>query len=193
MDDLASGSGGDGAWEGGSRSSGPNEAALLAPLFISLLMCAAWHVMLRLEPGTLSLVPIVFMCLAPLIHIVVLQDSCDSPAAYVSSISKLSASLQSEGYVFMFVSLVLMAFVVVVDLDSVKVDRHVPDDGPQCQCRWWRSKHRWEILIDSCVRYGVLLVVLTRATHAVHRSRCTPVRRTHRTTGLAEHCACHRC
>lgn len=114
--------------------------------------------------GTFLFVPILFNALGATVN-VLLTDDCESAAAYAGSISKVSASIIKEGYVFMFVSLILVALIVLQRIGRIKRERMrrefkagtPPDESPSS---WWKaleSVNFW----DNCLQLTIIFVALT--------------------------------
>lgn len=126
----------------------PNDALLAAPLGLSVLLYAAWLFLLNLGLGTLMLVPVIVVCVAAFLFHVVLEDSCESPAAYVGSLSKLAASASPQLASYLFVCVVMLAYIVIKRLDKDSTaDRR---KGGLC-----------EASMEMSIRVGVTCVVIS--------------------------------
>ena len=93
-------------WAALSMSS---QALLWVPYLIGMAMLEACSIVVRAQLSEYLLVPILLGCLAALMSLYLLRDNCSSPGGYAASISRVSASIYSEGYVFMFIALITIA------------------------------------------------------------------------------------
>ena len=85
------------------------QALLWVPYLIGMAMLEACSIVVRAQLSEYLLVPILLGCLAALMSLYLLRDDCSSPGGYAASISRVSASIYSEGYVFMFIALTTIA------------------------------------------------------------------------------------
>ena len=132
-------------------------AALWIPLAIGHLsfIALAWLNV----PATLAnllLIPAFLDCLAFAIVRVIDADDCTTAAGYAGSISKVSASIMHEGYVFMFVSLTLVAYVVTTRVDW-NIKRRVRIHATPFPL--WRNDRYY--INDIALQWGAVIVVLT--------------------------------
>ena len=86
-----------------------SQALLWVPYFIGMAMLEACSIVMRAQLSEYLLVPILMGCLAAIMSITILRDDCSSPGGYAASISRVSASIYFEGYVFMFIALTTIA------------------------------------------------------------------------------------
>ena len=86
-----------------------SQALLWVPYLIGMAMLEACSIVVRAQLSEYLLVPILLGCLAALMSMYLLRDDCSSPGGYAASISRVSASIYSEGYVFMFIALTTIA------------------------------------------------------------------------------------
>ena len=143
-----------------------------------LFFMLAIAILLRADfSGGFLLVPIYLFGLAFAIHTYVLdvpaESPCTSPAAYAASISRVSASIWPEGYVFMFVYLTFIAYMLLDKISVLELERHRLrfhdkldrfDDkegelgGHRSHKDQWCDKLYW---CEKLMRWGVVLTTLS--------------------------------
>ena len=132
--------------------SGEHLALLWLPYIASFASVMTVATLVREKVSELGLVHIILGTLAVVISILVVNADCGSPAAYAATISRVSASILAEGYVFMFVALTLFAYMFCRRVGELAWERN---GG------WDHSPWRLVSITDRTMMVGVLLTVVT--------------------------------
>ena len=127
----------------------PPIGALVWPVVVIHVAFFLMTYLTKAKLGSLLLVIPSLDSLAVVIY-VILDDSCDSAAAYAKSISMVSASIIKEGYTFMFVCLVAVALIVQLRITRLTTNRAARGD-------LYDKSH----YLDKFMQYAIPLVCLT--------------------------------
>lgn len=158
----------------------PPAALLLVPNVGALLLFMTSAILTGVPLNALLLLPFIGAAAVVVISEAVLQDDCSNAGAYAGSISKIAASVVWEAYVFIFVSLMFVAYLTIAllaNVEEARVRRFKERLRRDNWCWAWRSRH---YLTSKLMQWGVVFVILgaivpNRAHNCALGHTCTKV------------------